>query len=338
MFVLPADEAAVPVYIFSVVLHILIPSLMVIAFLLYINHEVTHKVTPDKLLIWVRSGGLVMSALFSFGFLAFYVPVSENTCRISVSIFQALPVISKFFVHLFYALRYRNLATELNLSKWTVNIFLPLTTCNMFIGWIPYWLEMTAIDENGLCIGFFDESSLALIAVFMVLDIALGSFMLYMFAKPFLSHEKSLRKTSTAEFKNIPNADKKTGTNEKKQTALKTVLRKAFFSSAVSLMSTVVTTVMLAFAFYWNPTLSILFASDITSLLDSSINCLILLYSYKDFKAIFWGVCGNVFSGSQAEPVQGTMVSSVKGTSNPPSPSVEHKGMFSSDVGVEIPK
>jgi hypothetical protein len=315
MFVLPSDESAVGIYLLSVALHILIPSLMVIVFLLYLNHEVSTKfmVTSDKQLVWVRSSGLFLSAFFGFGYLAYYVPVSDSTCKATVAVFQALPVVSKFTVHLFYALRYRNLAQELNLSQLPIQVFLFLTICNLFLGWIPYWITATAVDSQGLCVAFFGDTELAFIGVFMVLDIVLDSFMLYMFAKPFLAHEKS--RQSVMEFNSTQHSDK---SSNNKHSAFRNVLRKAFFSSAVSLASTIVTTVVLAFAFYWTPILPVLFASDIASLLDSAVSCLILLYSYKDFKTLF--VCFP--SGmSHASQEQGTMGSiALKNMSLPPSP------------------
>jgi hypothetical protein len=319
MFVLPADENAVGIYILSVALHILIPSLMVIAFLLYINHEVATKfmVTTDKQLVWVRCAGLLLSALFSFGYLAYYVPVSETTCQVTVAIFQALPAVSKFFVDLFYALRYRNIAKELNLPRWPVQVFFPLSVCNLFIGWIPYWIETTFVDENGLCVGLFGDASLSFIGVFMVLDIFLGSFMLYMFAKPFLAHEQNRQKTASSELQSIQDNKASNGsTQTKKHSAFRSVLRTAFLSSALSLLSTVFTTLILAFAFYWTPTLPVLFASDIASLIDAAVSCTILLYSYKDFNSLFCGICKGVIGASSVE--QKTNASSAKAASQPP--------------------
>jgi hypothetical protein len=319
MFVLPSDEAAVGVFVLSIILHILIPSLMVIIFLLYINHEVSTKfmVTSDKQLVWVRCLGLILSSLFSFGYLSYYVAVNESTCQATVAIFQALPAVSKFSVHLFYALRYRNLAQELNMSKWPIRGFLPVATFNLLIGWIPYWTTPTAVDEQGLCATFFGERELAFIAVFMVVDIALGAFMLYIFAKPFLTLEKSRQRVTSTEVNGFQDKSSH-GTDH--NTAFRKVLRKAFLSSVVSLVSTVVTSIILAFAFYWTPTLPVLFGSDIASLLDAAVSCFILLYSYKDFEYIFPCHFHPVVKASQEQA--GTIASSghKRNTSLPPSP------------------
>jgi hypothetical protein len=321
MFVLPGDENAVGIYLLSVVLHIIIPSLMVIVFLLYLNHEVATKfmVTSDKQLVWVRCSGLVLSSLFAYGYLAYYVPVSASTCQATVAIFQALPAVSKFSVHLFYALRYRNLALELNLSKWPVRIFLPVAACNLFIGWIPYWITPTAVDDQGLCATFFQDTELAFIAVFMLLDIALASFMLYMFAKPFLALEKSRGRVNSIDITTA--ADKSKHNHSSHNTAFRKVLRKAFLSSAASLISTITASFVIAFAFYWTPILPVLFASDIASLLDAAVSCFILLYSYKDFDAIF--PCLHKASAIQASQEQAmtVAVSSQQKASFPPSPS-----------------
>jgi len=282
-------------YHLSLIVHITIPCLLVIAGIVYLRHEYYAGITgvhSDTRFIIVRVSCLFLSAIFIAGYLGFYVHVTELTCDVTTKVFQALPAVSKFCVHLFYGYRYLTLATKLKLHILPGRIFFVLAIITLVVGWIPYLLATTLVAD-GLCVPTFSPSALQILGIFMVLDIGLGLIMLYMFFQPVseaAKYESNMFRTTNPNLKNSGDTTKSApdSPNEREsQAGMNGVLRKAFLSSGLSLVSTLLTSIALGLALFWVPELSILFLSDIASAFDASVNCLILLYSHKDFKIMY---------------------------------------------------